>query len=112
MLSINRYSPPPLIQSITGTKTHSAIVDSGASGYFFTNDAPKNNVDPTSPLIRVGTASGQPMTSTSTYDLDISQIPSEFPTTGHGMTGFQENLVDVGSMCDDNCTFYIYKTCS
>ena len=49
------------------------------------------------------------MTSTSTYDISISQLPSEFPTTGHVMPGFQENLVGVGPMCDANCTVKFTK---
>ena len=101
-------SPPLLIQSITRaknyTKTQSEIVDSGASGYFFAKNSPKNNVDSTAPLILVGTASGQPMTSASTCGLAIPQLPSEFPTTGHVMSGFQDNLVVVGPMCDANFT--------
>ena len=75
----------------------------GASGYFFTKDAPKKNADPTAPHIRVGTSSGQPMTSACTCDIVIPQLPSDFPTTGHVMPGFQENLVGVVRMCDDNC---------
>ena len=101
-------SPPLLIQSITRaknyTKTQSEIVDSGASGYFFAKNSPKNNVDSTAPLILVGTASGQPMTSASTCDLAITQLSSEFPTTVHVVQGLQDNLVSVGPMCDANFT--------
>ena len=53
--------------------------------------------------IPVGTASGEPMTSAVTSDLVITQLPSYFPTAGHVMAGFQENLVGVVPMCDDNC---------
>ena len=49
------------------------------------------------------------MTSASTCDISITQIPSEFPTTGHVMPGFQENLVGVGPMCYDNCTVTFTK---
>ena len=72
----------------------------GARGYLFTKDAPKKNVDTTAPLMQVGTTSGQPMTSTSTCDLAITQIPSDFTANGHVMPG----LVDVGPMCDAKCT--------
>ena len=55
LLSSNRYTPPPppLIWLLTKLKQkqQSEIVDSGASGYFFTRDAPKKNVDPTAPHI-------------------------------------------------------------
>ena len=91
LLSSNRCILSPLIRSLTGakqyTKTHSEIVDSGAGGYFFIKDAHKNNLYPTAPLIRVGTALGQPMTSASTCDISIPRIPSDFPTTVHVMSG-------------------------
>ena len=67
----------------------SHIVDSGASGYFFSNDAHKKNVDTISPRIWVGTASGQPMTSSGSCDFIIHELPSDFPTTGHFVPGSQ-----------------------
>ena len=42
-------------------------------------------------------------------DLVITDIPSEFPTTGHVIPGFQENFVGVGNMCDANCTVTFTK---
>ena len=57
-------------------------------------------MDPTSTHIQVGTASGQPMPSASTFDILIPWIPSNLPTTGHVVPVFQENLVGVGPMCD------------
>ena len=44
------------------------------------------------------------MTSTSTCDIAIFQLHSDFPTAGHVMPRFQKNLVGVGNMCDANCT--------
>ena len=49
------------------------------------------------------------MMSASTCDLAIHQLTSEFPTTGHVMPGFQENLVGVGPRCDTNCTVTFTK---
>ena len=85
------------------------IVDSGSSGYFFTKDVPKTNLDPTAPHIQVGTASGQPMTSVGTCDIVIPQIPSDLPNTGYVMPVFQENLIGVGTMCDANFTVTFSK---
>ena len=79
-------------------------MDLGTSGYFFTKDASKKNMDPTSPLIWVGTASGQPMTTSGICELVLHPLPSYFSTTGHAMPGFQDNLVGVGPMCNANCT--------
>ena len=70
----------------------SAIVDSGASSYFFTKNAPKQNVDPIAPRIQVGTAYGQPINSEITFYISIPQLPYTFHTTDHVMLGFQENL--------------------
>ena len=66
-------------------------------------------MDPTAPHIRVGAASGQPMTSTGTCELVLPQIPSDFPNAGHGMPGSQENLVSVVAMCDTTCTVILSK---
>ena len=49
------------------------------------------------------------MTSSSKCDLEIPQLPSDFPNTGHVMPGFQENLVVVGPICDANCTVTFKK---
>ena len=66
-------------------------------------------MDPTAPHFQVGTASVQPMTSAGTCDLVIPQEPYSFPTTDYVMTGFQENLVDVGPMYDADCTVKFSK---
>ena len=44
-------------------KQDTAIVDSGASGWYFTPGAPVSNVNKTAATIRVGTATGQAQTS-------------------------------------------------
>ena len=49
------------------------------------------------------------MTSASTCDMAIPQLPSEIPNTGHVVPGFQDNLVGVGPMCDANCTVTFKK---
>ena len=64
-------------------------MESGASGFFFTNDAHKKNVDPTTPHIQVGTASVQLMTSAGTCEIFLPQLSSDFFTIVHFMTGFQ-----------------------
>ena len=61
------------------------------------------------PHIQVGTASGHSMTSAGTYDLVILQLPSNFPTTAHVVSGFQVNMLCVDPMCDANCTVTFSK---
>ena len=70
---------------------------------------PKQNVDPTAPHIRVGTSSGQPMTSSSTCYILIPELPSAFPITGHVMPCFHNNFVGVGPMCDADYTVTFNK---
>ena len=43
-------------------KQNTAIMDSGASGWYFTPDAPVSNVNKTADKIRVGTATVQAQT--------------------------------------------------
>ena len=64
---------------------------------------------PTAPHIRLGIASGQSMTSASTCDIVITQLPSYLSTTGHVIPDFQEYLVGVGPMCDANFTVTFSK---
>ena len=49
------------------------------------------------------------MTSEGICDILIPQILSDFPTTGHIIPEFQENLVGVGPMCDADCTVIFSK---
>ena len=44
-------------------KQYTAIVDLGASGWYFTTDAPVSNVNKTAAIIRVGTTTVQAQTS-------------------------------------------------
>ena len=66
-------------------------------------------MDPTVPHTQVGTASGQPMTYEGTCDIVIPQLPSDFPTTGHVIPGFQYNLVGVVPLCDSDFTVTLSK---
>ena len=36
----------------------------------------------------------------STCELAIPNLPADFPVSGHVMSGFQENLVGIGPICD------------
>ena len=87
----------------TQTK-NTAIVDSGASGIYLREDAPKVAITPSAPTVRVGTAAGEPVTSSATCKLALPTLPEDFPTGGHVMPGFRENLVGIGPMCDAGYT--------
>ena len=81
-------------------KNESAIVDSGASGTYLIKNAPKLNEIEVAPTIQVGYASREAQRSSSTCELAIPNLPSDFPVSGHVMPGFQENLIGIGPIFD------------
>ena len=78
-----------------------AFVDSGASGRFFTPDAPVSNVNKTAATIRVGTATGQAQTSEASCELPLPDLPPGL--FGNIMSGFTHNLFGIGNICDKDC---------
>ena len=88
-----------------------AIVDSGASGVYLTPEAPKKQVNWYSPAIQVGTASGQPYTSSASYKLDLPGLPKDLPTLGHVMPSFHHNLMGIGEFCDANFKVLFKNKC-
>ena len=103
----NFQSPGAEVQNL-----YSAIFGSGASGYFFNKNTPKQNLDHTAPQIWVGTDSGHPMTSASTCDILFPQIPSNFPTTVDVLPVLQENLFRCGVYVWRWLYSHIYEECS
>ena len=99
-------SPPTSILPTDPPTQHTpqstGIIDSGATGIYFAPDAPVRHKDPQAPTITVGTASGQVQRSSASALLNLPQLPSAFPRTGHIMPGFQHTLIGVGPICDAN----------
>ena len=82
-------------------KRTAALLDSGATDIFLTEDAPMVNIVTNAQPIKVGAAAGPLITSTNTCELRISsELPSDFPIKEHVMKGFHENLVGIGPICD------------
>ena len=75
-----------------------AIVDLGASGWYFTPYAPVSKVDAYDPKIRVGTATGQPQVSAASCELPIKGIHAGM--FGHITPSFLHNLLGIGVLCD------------
>ena len=71
---------------------------------YFAADAPIVNINLSAPAVKVGTATGQKQQSTGTGDLNLPQLPSGLPITGHIMPGFRHTLIWVGPLCDAGCT--------
>ena len=88
-------------------KQDTAVVDSGASGWYFTTDAPVSNVNKTAATIRVGIATGQAKTSEASCELPIPDLPPGL--FGHIMSGFAHNLFGIGNLCDQDFKFLFTK---
>ena len=79
-------------------KQDTAIVDSGASGLYFTPGTQVSNVNKTVATIRVGTTTGQAQTYEESCKLPLSDLPPGL--FGHIMSGFTNNLFGIGNLCD------------
>ena len=81
-------------------KRNTALVDSGAISIFLIEYAPKKNVNPDAPHIKIGANAGSPIISAATCYVSLPELPLDFPTAGHVMKGFNENLVGIGPIFD------------
>ena len=100
---------PPAWQSHTNT----AIVDAGASHIYVVPGAPVKNVRSRSPRVTVGTASGEPFTSSASCELNMPDFDLDMPLSGYVMPGFAHNLVGIGEFCDRDCMVkYTKKGCN
>ena len=92
--------------AIKNSKKDVIIVDSGASVIYLTPEAPKKQVNWSDSTIQVGTASGQPQTSSASCKLDLSGLPKDPPTSGHVMPGFHHNLMWMVNFVMQTVRFY------
>ena len=105
LINTASYSP-----TITNRKSNSTsiqaigIVDSGDTDIYFSADAPMVNIDRAAPKVTIGTATGQTQLSTVTGEINLPKLHANFPVTGHIMPGFRHTLIDVGPLCDADCT--------
>ena len=74
------------------------IVDSGASGWYFTPDVQVSNVNKTAATIHVGTSTGQAQTSEAYCELPLPDLPPGL--FGHIISGFTHNIFGIGNICD------------
>ena len=96
------------MQTATKLAKHDlVIVDLGASGCYFTTDAPVSNVNKTAAKIRVGTATGQAQTSEVSCELPLPDLPSCL--FRYIMYGFTHNLFGIGNLCDKDCKVLFKK---
>ena len=83
------------------------IVNLGASGCYFTPDAPVSKMYAHAPIIQVGTAKSQPQVSTASCELPIEGTPAGM--FGHIMPSFRHNLLGIGVLCDKDCKVLFTK---
>ena len=88
-------------------KQDTAIVDSGASGSYFTPDAQVSNGNKTVVTIHVGTTMVQAQEYEASCKLPLlDQQPGLF---GLVMSGFKHNFLGIGNLCDKYCKLLIIK---
>ena len=88
-------------------KQDTAIVDSGARGWYFTPGAPVSNVNKTAATIRVGTKTSQAQKSEASCEWPLPDLPPEI--FGNIMPGFTYNLFGIGNTCDKDCKVLFTK---
>ena len=90
--------------------SRTGIADSGASGFFFTPDAPVANLDHQAPTIGVCVANGLPERSVASATLaSASSLPAE-AMQGHVMPSFPHTLIGLGPFADLGYTIVFTKT--
>ena len=88
-------------------KQDTAIVDSRASEWYFTPDAPVSNVNKTAATIRVGTATVQAQKSEASCKLPLPDLPPGL--FGHIMSGFTHNMFGISNLFDKYCKVLFKK---
>ena len=90
--------------------SHTGIADSGASGFFFTDNAPTANRDQHAPTIGVRMANGRAEHSIASATL--ATVPSLPPAAmrGHAMPSFTNFLIGLGPFVDTGHTVVFTAT--
>ena len=90
--------------------SHTGIVDSGASGFFFTNDAPAANRNQQASSIGVCLANG--LAARYIASSSLALVPSLPPAAmqGHVMPSFTNTLIGLGPFVDMGCTVVFTAT--
>ena len=92
------------------SKKGMAIVDSGDCWIYLIPEAPKKQVNWSAPYIQVGTASGQPQTSSTSCKIDLLCLPKDLPNWGHVMPGCHHNILGIGEFFDADYKVLFTKT--
>ena len=84
---------PPHHPSSSLPKSHLGVVDSSASGFYFSKNDPATHLNTSAPSIQVKIANGIKLTSSATTQINHKHIP---PATrqGHVMDEFLRTLIE------------------
>ena len=88
---------------------NTGIPDSGATGFYYSQDALVTDFQNNGSTTVVGTATGQFHTSTTTARHQIPNLPDNFPRTDYVLPAFQDMLLGLGTICDADCTVLFDK---
>ena len=98
------YNPTKIPSSDTG------IANSGSSGFYFSPDAPVDNLDHWAPTVGVQVANGIPERSVASTTLaSAPSLPKE-AMLGHVMPSFPHTLIGLGPFADLGYTIVFTKT--
>ncbi len=98
-------NPPPTIPS-----HHTGIANSGASGFYFTPDAPVTNFNPQAPTVGVRVANGRPKLLVASANLASASSLPQAAMSGHVMPSFPHTLIGLGPFADQGCNIVFTKT--
>ena len=104
--------PPPVASNPHPKQynTHdTGVFYSCASNIYFSKEAPIRKFNAAAPKVHVGTSNGQVQQSVGMGTLALTNLPSDFPCTGHVMPLFKHDLVGIGSICDADCKVVFTK---
>jgi hypothetical protein len=92
------YSPP-LHPTFPLPKSHLGVANSGASGFYFSKNAPVTHLNTSTPHIQVRIANGIKSTSSAPTQIKNKHIPPA-AHHGHAMENFPRTLIDIGPICN------------
>lgn len=104
-------SVSPAVRSPLKNSQPSAILDSGATGQYFTpaDAVALIDINEGAPTITVGSCTGEGAKSSATARLNLPNLPQQLED-GHIMPSFVHSLVGLGPFCDADCTVTFTKT--
>jgi hypothetical protein len=99
---------PPISNPSNLPVNYTGIVDTGASGIYFTKHTLVNHRNTSAPSIHVGTADGTIACSSASTQLKLTNLPPS-ARQGHVMPSFTRTLVGIAPLCDANLTVVFTK---